>query len=98
MITCTSEMSGSASSGMWPIDQIPVSVSSNTPVKTRNRLCAHRDLPGAAGTEIAFAFVHSVTSVARVDDGFHRGHSHGRHSGHEESHAHIRPRDWFSIF
>src|SRR6266576_3830603 len=44
MITCTSEMSGSASSGMWPIDQIPASVRRSTPVKTRKRLCAHNSM------------------------------------------------------
>src|SRR5437867_10582222 len=44
MITCTSEISGRASSGIWPMDQIPASVSSNTPVKTRNRLCAHHSM------------------------------------------------------
>src|SRR5438132_1586726 len=44
MITCTSEMSGRASRGIWRIDQIPASVSRSTPVKTRKRLCAHHSM------------------------------------------------------
>ena len=56
-----------------------------------------RDLPGAAGTEIALAFVHSVAFVAGIDDGFHRGHSHRRHCGHEEGHGHVGSRDRLSI-
>src|SRR6266436_4614005 len=44
MITWTSEMSGSASSGMWPMAQIPAITNSNTPVKTRNRLRAHHSM------------------------------------------------------
>src|SRR5258706_2893884 len=37
-------MSGRASSGMWPIDQMPAITSSNTPVNTRNRLRAHHSM------------------------------------------------------
>src|SRR5467141_707121 len=44
MITCTSEMSGRASSGTCPMDQIPASVSRSTPVKTRKRLWAHHSM------------------------------------------------------
>src|SRR5258708_39296579 len=44
MITWTSEMSGSASSGMCPMAQMPAITNSNTPVKTRNRLRAHHSI------------------------------------------------------
>src|SRR5260370_19386914 len=37
-------MSGSASSGMCPMAQMPAITSSNTPVKTRNRLRAHHSM------------------------------------------------------
>src|SRR5882762_8931106 len=44
MMTCTSEISGRASSGMWPIDQMPAITNSKTPVNTRNRLRAHHSM------------------------------------------------------
>src|ERR1700719_3414084 len=44
MITCTSEMSGSASSGMRCIDQMPAMTSRNVAVKTRKRLRAHHSI------------------------------------------------------
>src|SRR5689334_22949982 len=44
MITCTSEISGRASSGMCPMDQIPAMTRRNVPVKTRNRLWAHHSM------------------------------------------------------
>src|SRR5712691_6232037 len=44
MITCTSEMSGSASRGMRCIDQMPAMTSRNVAVKTRNRLRAHHSI------------------------------------------------------
>src|SRR5262245_55926678 len=43
-MTSTSEISGSASSGMCPSDQIPAMTRSNVPVKTRNRLRAHHSI------------------------------------------------------
>src|SRR5215472_2839120 len=43
-MTSTSEMSGSASSGIRPSDQIPAMTRSNVPVKTRNRLRAHHSI------------------------------------------------------
>src|SRR6266446_4931996 len=47
MMTCTSEISGSASSGMRRIDQIPASTRSNVPVKTRKRFFAHQSIQRA---------------------------------------------------
>src|SRR5579859_3635254 len=44
MITCTSEMSGSASSGMLLMDHIPASTMATVPVKTRKRLFAHHSM------------------------------------------------------
>src|SRR5882762_996981 len=44
MMTCTSEISGSASSGMRRNDQIPASTRSNVPVKTRKRFFAHQSI------------------------------------------------------
>src|SRR5712691_10910243 len=43
-ITCTSEMSGNASSGMWPRDQMPAKTRSKVPVKTRKRFRAHQSI------------------------------------------------------
>src|SRR5882724_12069886 len=43
-MTCTSEMSGSASSGIRRRDQIPASTSSSVPVNTRKRFCAHQSI------------------------------------------------------
>src|ERR1700730_1157152 len=43
-ITCTSEMSGNASSGIRRKDQIPASISSSVPVNTRKRFCAHQSI------------------------------------------------------
>src|SRR6516162_10490214 len=44
MMTCTSEISGSASSGTCRSDQIPASTSSSVPVKTRKRFLAHQSI------------------------------------------------------
>src|SRR5467141_5270954 len=44
MITCTSEISGRASSGMRRRDQIPARTSSNVPVNTRKRFRAHQSI------------------------------------------------------
>src|SRR5579875_1657665 len=41
-MTCTSEISGSASRGMCRIAQIPAKSSSNVPVKTKKRFRAHQ--------------------------------------------------------
>src|SRR5882724_8279222 len=43
-MTCTSEMSGSASSGIRRRDQIPASTSSSVPVNTRKRFCAQQSI------------------------------------------------------
>src|SRR6266436_8139314 len=43
-MTCTSEMSGKASSGIRRRDQIPASTSSSVPVNTRKRFCAHQSI------------------------------------------------------
>src|SRR3974390_3072365 len=43
-ITCTSEMSGSASSGIWRMNQIPARTSRSVPAKTRNRFRAHQSI------------------------------------------------------
>src|SRR5229473_4456411 len=47
MMTCTSEISGSASSGMRRSDQIPASTRSSVPVKTRKRFFAHQSIQRA---------------------------------------------------
>ena len=44
MMTCTSEMSGSASSGIRCRDQIPANTKNKVPVKTRKRLRAHHSI------------------------------------------------------
>src|ERR1051326_299730 len=44
MMTCTSEMSGNASSGICRSDQIPVDNSRNVPVKTRKRFFAQQSI------------------------------------------------------
>src|SRR5690348_156361 len=44
MITCTSEMSGSASSSIRCIDQIPANPSRSVPLNTRKRLRAHQSI------------------------------------------------------
>src|SRR6266478_4721549 len=44
MMTCTSEISGNASSGLRRSHQIPASTRSSVPVKTRNRLRAHKSI------------------------------------------------------
>src|SRR5690349_15120491 len=44
MMTWTSEISGSASSGMRRSDQIPARTRSRVPVKTRNRFFAHQSI------------------------------------------------------
>src|ERR1043165_1845735 len=44
MMTCTSEMSGNASSGICRSDQIPVDTSRNVPVKTRKRFFAQQSI------------------------------------------------------
>src|SRR5882672_1115424 len=44
MMTCTSDMSGSASRGIWPSDQIPASTTASVPEKTRKRLLAHHSM------------------------------------------------------
>src|SRR5438874_124772 len=44
MITCTSEISGSASRGTRRNDQIPASTRRSVPVKTRNRFRAHQSI------------------------------------------------------
>ena len=44
MITCTSLMSGSASSGTCCMDHIPASSEQNGAVKTRNGLRAHHSM------------------------------------------------------
>src|SRR5689334_24818662 len=43
-MTCTSEISGNASSGIRRKDQIPASTSSRVPVNTRKRFCAHQSI------------------------------------------------------
>src|SRR5438552_13662995 len=43
-ITCTSEISGTASSGVFVMAQMPHSVSTTMPVKTRNRLDVHQSI------------------------------------------------------
>src|SRR5215469_18657650 len=43
-ITCTSEMSGSASNGMFRSDQIPASTSSSVATKIRKRFFAHQSI------------------------------------------------------
>src|SRR5437870_11976677 len=43
-ITCTSEMSGTASSGVRVIAQMPHTVRITVPVNTRNRLDAHQSI------------------------------------------------------
>src|SRR2546427_762599 len=43
-ITCTSEMSGTASSGGLVMAQMPDTVRTTVPVKTRNRLDAHQSI------------------------------------------------------
>src|SRR5437667_11341706 len=43
-ITCTSEISGTASSGVRVIVQMPHTVSITVPVNTRNRLAAHQSM------------------------------------------------------
>src|SRR5581483_3894593 len=43
-MTCTSEMSGRASSGMRLIDQMPANTSRATPVNTRKRFRAHHSI------------------------------------------------------
>src|SRR5689334_24449803 len=43
-MTCTSEISGNASSGIRRKDQIPGSTSSSVPVNTRKRFCAHQSI------------------------------------------------------
>src|SRR3989475_12121423 len=47
MMTCTSEISGNASSGMRRSDQMPASTRSRVPVKTRNRFRAHQSIDRA---------------------------------------------------
>src|SRR5437899_12504700 len=47
MMTCTSEISGNASSGMRRSDQMPASTRSKVPVKTRNRFRAHQSIDRA---------------------------------------------------
>src|SRR5256885_14805863 len=44
MMTCTSEMSGSASRGIRRRDQIPESTRSKVAMKTRKRLRAHQSI------------------------------------------------------
>src|SRR5215831_11874272 len=44
MITSTSEISGSASSGICRMDQMPASTSKSVPVKTRNLFRAHQSI------------------------------------------------------
>src|SRR2546425_6634746 len=58
MITCTSEISGSASRGMRFMDQMPAITSKKVPVNTRNRLCAHHSM-------IHLIKLHSSCSVHR---------------------------------
>src|SRR6476661_6548146 len=43
-ITCTSEISGTASSGVRVIAQMPHTVRMTVPVNTRNRLAAHQSM------------------------------------------------------
>src|ERR1700716_2892884 len=43
-ITCTSEMSGTASSGVRVIAQMPHTVMMTVPVNTRNALAAHQSM------------------------------------------------------
>src|SRR5579883_3245633 len=58
MMTWTSEMSGRASSGMCPMDQIPAITRRNVPVNTKKRLCAHHSM-------IQLITLHSSCSVHR---------------------------------
>src|SRR5215469_8167867 len=43
-MTCTSEISGNASKGIFRSDQIPASTSSSVATKTRNRFFAHQSI------------------------------------------------------
>src|SRR5262249_7017546 len=43
-MTCTSEISRSASKGVFRSDQIPASTSSSVATKTRKRFCAHQSI------------------------------------------------------
>src|SRR6202035_4179684 len=43
-ITCTSEMSGTASSGVFVMAQMPHTVRTTVPVNTRNRFEAHQSI------------------------------------------------------
>src|SRR5207249_1633538 len=51
-ITCTSEMSGTASSGVRVIAQTPHTVTITVPVNTRNRLDAHQSMIRSIMVEI----------------------------------------------
>src|SRR5215475_1102934 len=46
-MTCTSEISGSASKGIFRRDQIPASTSSSVATKTRKRFPAHQSIQRA---------------------------------------------------
>src|SRR5947208_2137525 len=63
MITCTSEMSGSASSGIWLMDQIPARVSRTTPVKIKKRFCAQHSI--IRETTVKYLLGHSWKQLAR---------------------------------
>src|SRR6266446_2200968 len=55
-ITCTSEMSGTASSGVFVMAQMPHTVRTTVPVNTRNRFEAHQSI------------VRSIMSIAPLLD------------------------------
>src|SRR5438874_2741334 len=50
-ITCTSEISGTASSGVFVIAQMPQTVRMTVPVNTRNRFDAHQSMVRSIMTE-----------------------------------------------
>src|SRR5713226_8202770 len=54
-ITCTSEISGTASSGVRVIAQMPHTVTMTVPVNTRNRLAAHQSM------------IRSIITIASLD-------------------------------
>src|SRR5438132_2595214 len=60
-ITCTSEMSGTASSGVFVIAQMPHTVTITVPVKTRKRFDAHQSI-----TRSIIAVPFSQTALPRL--------------------------------
>src|SRR5947208_2291078 len=67
-MTCTSEMSGRASSGTLCSDQMPASTRTSTPMKTRKRLLAHHSI-----TRETMTYIPPV--AFRVNQEIGRGHN-----------------------